>query len=107
MFQKLNRLITFIPMLLVWEYLFLFLIRYSDWYAENAVLIDKIDNWLVLIAIFHFLAFIELYSSLKIIYFFCLFLIIQLQLAYYFIPENVYYFLYLLIVIAPIIITII
>lgn len=102
--RKINQLATFIPVLLVWEYLFLFLIRNSDWYAKNAKFIDDIDNWVVGISIIHFLIFIEEYSKLKIKYFFSLFLIIQLQLLYYYIPEDFYFFLYLLIISYPIII---
>src|SRR5690349_1465240 len=103
MYQKLNNYIAYIPMLIVWEYLLLFIIRYSNWYAINAKLIDDIDNWIVLFTIVHFLIFIDIYSKLQIIYLFCMFLIIQLQLAYYFIPENIYYLLYLLLITYPII----
>jgi len=103
MFQKVNRLITYIPMLIVWEYLLLFFFRYSDWYKNNAKDIDNFDNILVAFCLVHFLAFTEIYNKIQIIYFFCIFLIVQLQMAYYFIPENIYYFLYLSILSAPII----
>ena len=90
-------------MLLVWECAFLFLIRNTDWYAENADTLDTIDNYVVLFSIIHFLIFIELYSKLQVIYFFCIFLLVQLEIAYYLIPESIYYFLYLLIISYPII----
>jgi len=90
-------------MLIVWEYIFLFIVKDTDWYARNAILLDSIDNWIVGFALIHFLAFIELYNKLQILYFFCIFLIVQLQLAYYFIPQNIYYLLYLFILSAPII----
>lgn len=90
-------------MLIVWEYLFLFIFRYSDWYASNAKDIDNLDNFLVAFCLVHFLAFTEIYTKLQTMYFFCIFLLVQLQLAYYFIPEIIYYFLYLLILSAPII----
>lgn len=97
---------TYIPILLIWEYLFLFLIRNTNWYAENQSTLDNIDTILVLVAIIHFLAQIEIYNKLKITYFFCLFLIIQLQLAYYYIPEDIYFLLYLLIILAPVLLAI-
>lgn len=105
MFQKVNRLFTFIPMLLVWEYLFLFLIRNTDWYAEKVKIIDDIDSIIVIISMLHFLCLIELYSKLQIKYCLSIFLIIQLQFLYYFIPENIYYLIYLLLIFYPIIAT--
>lgn len=101
--SKINKTITYIPILIVWEYLFLFIFRYSEWYASSAKDIDNFDNFLVAFCLIHFLAFTELYSKLQIIYFFSIFLLVQLQLAYYFMPENIYYTLYLLILSAPII----
>lgn len=101
--RKINTVITYIPILLVWEYLFLFLISTTDWYENNQQFLDDIDNYIVGFSIIHFLSFIEIYSKNKIRYFFCLFLIIQLQLVYYYIPESTYYFIYLLIIAYPIV----
>ena len=106
MFQKVNKYLTYIPVLLVWEYLFLFLLKDSVWYKLNAKLIDDIDNFIVFFVIIHFLSFIELYNKKQLNYCLSIFLIILLQFWYYFIHENVYYFIYLLLILFPIIISV-
>ena len=103
MFRKLNNYFTYIPILLVWEYLFLFIFRNTDWYSNNFYWIDNIDNFLVSIVIIHFLCYIEIYEKNKIYYVLSIFLNIQLQFLYFHIPENIYFLIYLLLISFPII----
>lgn len=100
--NKLNNYLTYIPVFLIWEYLFLFLIRNTNWYKDNFYWIDGIDNFIVLVLIIHFLCFVELYNKKKIFYISSIFLNLMLQYMYYFIPENIYYFIYLLLISLPI-----
>lgn len=100
--KKINLTLTNIPYFLIVEYWFFFLIRKSEWYYNNIEIIDTIDMYLIIFMLIHFLIFSEKYSKLNLTCSFCIFLIVQLQVFYYFLSESVYYSLYLSILTLPI-----
>jgi len=105
MFQKRNKYLCNIPVFLIWECLLLRLVCYTDWYAKNSELIKSINNLVVFISLIHFMCYTELYNRMQLLYFFCVSFLVFLQFIYYDIPEKLYFFLYLLLVLFPIIIS--
>lgn len=97
--MNINKIISKLPILLVGNSIFVFLfLKNTEFYAEHYYTLDKIDSVLVLISLIHCFFFSKVYSSIEINFILCILAIVFLTFFYYFINEDIYYYLYILII---------
>lgn len=102
--QKTHKLFSYLPIFIVinWIVCFLFL-RNAYFYQENYYKFDLIDSFLVGLSLTHFFFFNKYYFSFSKKYIYCILAIIFLTLIYSILNENVYYFLYISIIVFTVI----
>lgn len=95
----LHKLMTKLPILLVGNsVLILLFIKNTQFYQNYYFELDKIDTVLVSMSLLHFFFYSKKYNKIEINFVLCILSIIFLTLAYYFINEQIYYYLYILII---------
>ena len=102
--QKIHKLFSYLPLFIVinWIVCFAFL-RNSYFYKENYYRFDLIDSLMVGISLTHFFFYYRHYLDFSKKYIICILSIIFLTLFYPLLNENIYYYLYVSIIIFTIV----
>ena len=95
--SNLSKLIVF-----NWAFCYLFLLS-NKFYIDNFVVLNIIDTILVSITLIHFFINHQLYKKSTKDFILCIFLIIQLTFLQQFINQEIYYYLYISILLITII----
>jgi len=94
-----HKILSYLPIIIVGNWVFCFLIlKNNKFYNDNYFTFDLIDTALAGFSLIHYFFYYKHYAKYIVNFIFCILAIIFLTLIYPIINENIYYYLYALII---------